>query len=174
MSGINVNQTVAKMKKLLGQQMYQADLLRPNGNGTYVWIKSLFVEKGDKILAPGKPKGEAWEIHLDNVHEFKRNVGIMKLNSENGRPISTGDGATVSYPPKVLHRLMGVEHVAGAVRSAKRGDTNLIMCLLCFGIGALLGAMIMMGLPAFQEVLGVGKPQNFTLARPLVEYFVKP
>lgn len=160
------------MRKLLGQQMYMADLLRPNGNGTYVWIKSLFVNKGDKILAPGQPKENAWEIHLENAHEFRRNVAIMKLNYTSGRPISLGDGATVSYPPKVLHRLLGVEHVAGAVKSAKKTDANLIMCLLCFGIGALLGAMIVMNLPAIQQTFG-GKPPDQNTVRPLIEALMR-
>lgn len=169
-----MNQTWAKIKKSLGNQMYQAELLRPDGKGHYVWLRSFFVNEGEKILAPGRMKNQAWEIHLTNVHEFKRNVGIMKLNSETGDPISLNHGETVTYPPKVLHRMMGVEHVAGAVQSAKRGNTNLVMVLMAFGMGLLLGAMIMQGLPAIAEM--INPPRNQTFVRPIVEMlsYVKP
>lgn len=149
--------------------MYLAELLRPTGVGKYTWLKAVFFNEGDKILAPGKPKGQAYELHLANIHEYKRNVGIMRLNSETGQPIALNNGTTVSYPPPILHRLLGVEHVAGAVRSAKRGDTNLIMILLAGGMCLAIGLMLGMNMEGIVQAFTGKPPSNATFVRPLVE-----
>lgn len=148
-------QTIGKCKELLGNSVYKAVLLRHIGKGRYMQVARHYYAADEEFW---KYKGAlAFELHPENTCKEVGQTKISYIDIERGTPVAMGDGNTVVHSPQALFKMLAGEHIKQAGKSVMGGNTNLIMCLLCVGVGIAIGFIVGQNLPAITGALA-GKP----------------
>lgn len=133
----------------IGQNVNKIMLLRVvgrdnKGNPQYVNVASHFFEAHEKFWKFGE---NTYELHPQNEAYLRQQSHVQFADFETGCPISMGGGATVAYSPKVLHRLMKVEHLSGLAKVVASPAGGYIIILAAVGVGVLIGVLVTPYLP---------------------------
>lgn len=94
-----------------------------------------------------------YELHLENITRRRRESKLLDINAETGAPISMNNGKTVVFTPQALTQSIAAEWVRNAHASVKGMNTGILVMLLLFGFGAILGLLIGMNAPAITHAI---------------------
>lgn len=139
-----MNYLKAEIYEKLGKRLNKAMILRrvegPVDQAHYVLVATRFFNADEKFWK--MDDRHAYELHLENESYTRGQTHVQFLDFESGNPIMMGPGAQVVYPPHVLIRMLGAEHVRIAVSASVGSAGNLLILGACVGVGVLIGFIV--------------------------------